>query len=78
MEKAISSPYIDNITNIRVLVLVEAEPCSNHYHQIQLTREQYVKLLNHLEGNFVHRDGGFDVVTTDDVCLQLPDLKPYA
>lgn len=78
MEKAVQSPYIDDIKSIRVLVLVEAEPCSNHYHQIELTRDEYTKMLTHLEGNFVHRNNGFDVKIVDDVCINMPDLKPYA
>ena len=77
MNDKVPSPYTEHFNDIRVVVLVEKEPCSDHYHQIELTKEQYLKMLRHLEGNFEHRDGGFDVHTTDDVCVSIPDIRPF-
>lgn len=48
------SPYQNEIFNARLILFLESEPGSNEYGQIELTKEQYIKLLNFLESFFIH------------------------
>jgi hypothetical protein len=67
------SLYIDDIRVTRVIVSLEHDAGSNIYSQIELTKEQFVKVTKLIESFMEHtEDGGFLVTCTDDE-YSLPD-----
>jgi len=72
------SPYQEELLNTRVLVLVENEPGSNTYGQMELTREQYMVLLNVLESFCEHPgDGSFVIPIVEDSETPLKELQAH-
>lgn len=64
---------IEDLYNIRMIVLIECEPQSNQYHQVRLTKEQFIHVSDAIAECF---EGTEDSVTfrIDDVThIRLPD-----
>lgn len=71
------SPYTTDVTTSRVLVFVESEPVSNRYSQFELTEEQYLSLLKHLELYCPHVEEGEFLVPLKEVEITLPDTPAH-
>ncbi len=72
----IPSPFAEEMNNIRLVVLVESEPQSDHYHQIELTSEQFRKLSDVLAGMFQVEDGVM-LPLVENVCINVADLENF-
>ena len=67
-DKALRSTFVDEMYDIRLLVMVEVSPQSDRYLQFKMTKKQYIKLLALLQ-SFTTPDekgDGFYVPITDD------------
>ena len=72
------SPYLGDISSTRVVMLFEVEPLSNRYEQIQLTKEQYIQVLNLMESYMPHKpNGSFTVTTVGDELILPAEIVPY-
>lgn len=78
------SPYLSSIKNCRVVVLLEAEPLSNKYHQFVLKKEDFKKLSDMMykfypEDPNVIIDGAVARVIEleDQVVILNPEVKSF-
>ena len=71
------SPYLDEFNNIKVIMMVEVEPLSDHFHQIALTKDQYQKVIDFIADQ-MEPDGtkGFCVPTDHNSCVE-GEAKPF-
>lgn len=77
------SPFEKDLYNINVLVFTETAPQSDQYYQIELTKEQYIKLLDFLETNVCEitklPDESIDIAvpTTDEDPVYIPNKNAH-
>jgi hypothetical protein len=74
----IVSPYAKEVTNVRLIVLTEIEPGSNKYFQIEMSRDEYMKVLDFLESSVCQKTGDeIAVPIVEGRTVVLPDIEPY-
>lgn len=69
------SEYSEHFNTINVLFFVELEPLSGCFEQICLTDKSVKKVLDAIENELPHRDGGFDVTTNPQTHIHLENTK---
>lgn len=72
------SPYTEDIEECRVIIFAEDEALSNKYHQVKLTFEQYIQVLNLLESFAPHdSDGGFTIADFPKEHKLSPEIRSW-
>jgi len=73
MPGLIPTPF--NVLN--VLVMLEAEPLTDKYLQIELTKEQHQQVLDLLESFMLATNDGFLVEVTDDEPVAIVNRRSF-
>lgn len=73
------SPYMENFQTIRMVVLFEVDPVSDHYHQIMFTEDQLKKVQKFISAEILKedKDGNFSIPAADNVCVHLPNSRDH-
>lgn len=73
------SPYTEDFNTIKVIVLFEVEPLSDHFHQIVFTEEQILKIQKFISKEILGEDekNGFTIMDAPGVCLKLPNSRSW-
>lgn len=69
----ILSPYLNAISKVRLVLLMETSPLSNKYHQVQFTPEQFKSFTAFIQSIHPKCEHGNVVINLCDEEISLPE-----
>lgn len=71
---------LDELSTLKVLVFMEAEPLTDKFEQVMFTKEQAKKMRDGITKALVpaaklNADVSFEIITNDKLSITLPNVK---